>query len=87
MVAMADLVQVWASYDAVEAALIRGSLEAEEIPVLVKGEGTGPYRVGPVYLFVAEGDELRARVLIDALRSGEYSVDGDVEAADVADGS
>jgi Putative prokaryotic signal transducing protein len=70
---MADLVRVWATNDPIEAELLRGALEAEEIPVLLNGEGTGVYRAGPVYVVVPAGDEIRARVLIDALRSGAFA--------------
>jgi hypothetical protein len=84
---MGDLVRVWASNDTVEAALIRGRLELEDIPVLVKGDGDGPYRTGAVYLFVPAEDEARARALIDAVRSGAFAItDEDVlEAADGTD--
>ena len=44
--AMDDLVQVYASGDTFAAELMRGRLEAEDIPVLVKGEGEGPYPDG-----------------------------------------
>jgi Putative prokaryotic signal transducing protein len=87
MVAMGDLVRVWASNDAIEAALIRGRLELEDVPVLSKGDAEGPYRTGAVYLFVPAEHETRARALIDAVRSGAFAItDEDVlEAADAAD--
>jgi Putative prokaryotic signal transducing protein len=74
---MADLVRVWATNDPIEAELLRGALEAEEIPVLLNGEGTGPYRAGAVYIVVPAGEEIRARVLIDALRSGVFAASQD----------
>jgi Putative prokaryotic signal transducing protein len=84
---MGDLVRVWASNDKVEAALIRGRLELEDIPVLVKGDGEGPYRAGSVYLFVPAEDEERATALIDAVRSGAFAINDDdvLEAADATE--
>jgi hypothetical protein len=86
---MGDLVRVWASNDSVEAALIRGRLELEDIPVLLKGDGEGPYRTGAVYLFVPAEDEARATALIEAVRSGAFAItDEDVlEVADATDES
>ena len=43
----------------------RARLEAEEIPVLVKGEAEGPYRMGPVYLYVPEEYEPQARLILE----------------------
>src|SRR4026207_717581 len=54
-----ELVQVYASGDTFAAELMRGRLEAEDIPVLVKGEGEGPYRMGPLYLWVSAQDATR----------------------------
>jgi hypothetical protein len=86
---MGDLVRVWASNDTVEATLIRGRLELEDIPVLVKGDGEGPYRTGAVYLFVPADDEARARALIEAVRSGAFAISDDdvLETADTTDES
>ena len=42
----------------------RARLEDEGIPVLVKGEGDGPYRVGPVMLYVPEGVEVQALLIL-----------------------
>jgi hypothetical protein len=47
------------------AAVARGLLEGEGIPVLVKGETEGPYRLGPAYLFVPEEHAQRARELFE----------------------
>jgi hypothetical protein len=68
-------VRVYASGDAVAADLMRARLEAEGIGVFAKGEGTGPYRTGPVYLFVAPEDEARATALVDAVESGAYALE------------
>ena len=43
----------------------KARLEAEGIPVLLKGEGAGPYRMGPVHLFVPEGLEPQARLILE----------------------
>ena len=53
--------------------LMKGRLEAEGISVMMKGEGEGPYRTGPVYLWVPE-DEERARAVVDAVDSGAFAV-------------
>ena len=74
---MADLVRVWATNDAFEGEMLRGRLEAEGIAVLVKGDGGGPYRVGPSYLFVSADDEIRARAVLDAVASGAFAADLD----------
>jgi len=74
---MADLVRVWATGDAFEGEMLRGRLEAEGIAVLVKGDGGGPYRAGPSYLFVAADDEIRARAVLDAVASGAFAFDLD----------
>ena len=47
--------------------IVKGRLEAEGIPVLLKGDAEGPYRMGPVHLYVARGDEPRARELLDSV--------------------
>ena len=39
----------------------------EQTLVLVKGDGEGPYRAGPVYLFVPREHEATAREVIDAV--------------------
>ena len=77
---MSGLVRIWAGGDAFEGELLRGRLEVEGIDALLKGEGEGPYRAGPVYLFVPADDETRARAILDAVASGAYAVtDDDVD--------
>lgn len=73
------LARVYASADAFDGRLMKGRLEAEGITVILKGEGEGPYRMGPVYLWVAADDETRATAIVDAVRSGAFMVDDDVE--------
>ncbi|MFM8943951.1 MAG: putative signal transducing protein [Actinomycetota bacterium] len=43
----------------------RARLEDEGIPVLMKGEGDGPYRMGPVHLLVPEGLIVQARLVLE----------------------
>ena len=74
---MSDLVRVWATGDPFEGELMRGRLESEGIHVLMKGDGEGPYRVGPVYLFVPTDQEVQARAVIDAVASGAFARDLD----------
>jgi len=75
------MIRVYASGDTFAAALMRGHLEAEGITVLEKGEGGGPYRMGPVYLFVPSEDADRARELVAAVESGALAIsDEDVMA-------
>jgi hypothetical protein len=72
---MSELVRVYATADQFAGQLMQGRLESEGIPVLLKGDGGGPYRAGPVYLFVTEQDEARAKAVIDAVDSGAYALD------------
>jgi len=50
----------------------RGLLESQGIVVETKGEVDGPYRFGPVYLYVSEEFEPQARLLLEDL-----SISGD----------
>jgi hypothetical protein len=59
-------VQVLETMTIPEGEVARARLEGEGIPVLVKGEGEGPYRVGPVYLWVPADLEVQARLILDA---------------------
>jgi Putative prokaryotic signal transducing protein len=76
-VVMTGLARVFATSDHFEGELMRGRLESEGVPVLLKGDGSGPYHAGAVYLFVPAEDETRARAIIDAIASGAYAVDAD----------
>ncbi len=53
---------------------VKGRLQAEGIPAMLKGEGGGPYRFGPVYLWVRGQDEATARAVVDAVRSGAFEI-------------
>ena len=82
---MSGLVRIWAGGDAFEGELLRGRLEVEGIDALLKGEGEGPYRAGPVYLFVPAEDEARARAVLDAVASGAYAVTDDAVGGSTAE--
>jgi hypothetical protein len=71
---MSDLTRIYASGDSFAGELMKGRLEAEGIAVMMKGEGEGPYRTGPVYLWVNQEDETRARAVVDAVDSGAFAV-------------
>jgi hypothetical protein len=80
-----DVVKIYATPDAIDGQLMRGRLEAEGISVMMKGEGEGPYRVGPAYLWVSAEDEVRGRAVVDAVSSGAFAIaedDGMVEQPD-----
>jgi hypothetical protein len=65
---MADeLVQVLTTMSGPEAEIARGRLESEGIPVLLKGDNDGPYRLGPVYVYVPASFAARARQFLDEL--------------------
>jgi len=81
---MSDLVRVWATGDPFEGEMMRGRLEAEGISVLVKGDGEGPYRTGPVYLFVPSEQEADARAVLEGVASGAFAEQLDETFADDA---
>ncbi|HEY7400159.1 MAG TPA: DUF2007 domain-containing protein [Actinomycetota bacterium] len=69
------LVRVYTTNQVFEGHLLKARLEDEGIPVLLKGEGDGPYRTGPVHVFVAEELELQARAVIEAVARGDYAME------------
>jgi hypothetical protein len=71
---MDRLVLVHSAPSAAEGHLIRGRLESEGIPVLTKGEGDGPYRLGPMYLFVTEEVEVQARLVLAEILQGGMAI-------------
>ena len=77
-----SLVHVYSTSSLTDGYLARGRLEAEGIPVMLKGEGEGPYRLGPVHLYVPEELEVQAVMLLDEVRTGSLEVleDEDVTA-------
>ena len=68
------LVRVFETRDPVRGVLMRGLLEAEGLDVLAKGEGSGPYRMGPVILFVPDDVSGRATELIAAAEDGSLAL-------------
>lgn len=59
-----------------EGLLAKGLLEAEGIPVTTKGESEGPYRMGPMYLWVPAELEPQARMILEeALAEGASDED------------
>jgi hypothetical protein len=59
------LVRVFSSPRIPEGLLAKGLLEANGIAVFVKGESEGPYRMGPIDLWVPEEFELQARLVLE----------------------
>ena len=70
-----ELVRVYETMDPVRGLLVRGLLEADGIDVLAKGEGSGPYRMGPVILFVPADAADRASELVCASEEGALALD------------
>jgi hypothetical protein len=83
------LIRLFAGTTAIEGELTKAHLEAEGIPVMLTGEGTGTYRIGPAYVWVPEEREADARALLDAISNGDFDTaadDGfDAEADDALD--
>jgi hypothetical protein len=61
-----DLVRVLTTPSIPEGEIAKARLEAEGIPVLLKGEAEGPYRMGPIHLLVPAGLEVQARLVLSA---------------------
>ena len=57
-------VLVYSTASVSDGMLARGRLEAEGIPVMSGGMGDGPYRMGPVHLYVPADREDEARALL-----------------------
>ena len=81
MVCMSDdgLVQIYASADTTDGLLMQGRLETEGIPVMLKGESEGPYRMGPTYLWVPAEREADAKAIVEAVRAGDYALAEDAD--------
>ncbi|HEX4941179.1 MAG TPA: hypothetical protein VFW51_01495 [Actinomycetota bacterium] len=80
------LVRVFESLDPIRGMLVRGLLEAEGLDVLAKGEGLGPYRTGPVILFVTEDASDRAKELIAAAEDGSLALAHDERSSAAGEG-
>ena len=61
---MAELVRVHTGRSIMEGEIVKARLEAEGVPALLRGEGTGPYRMGPVEVWVSADMELHARIVL-----------------------
>jgi hypothetical protein len=59
-----DLVRVLSTASLPEGEIAKARLEDDGIPVLLKGEGGAPYRMGPVHLFVPASFEVQARLIL-----------------------
>lgn len=68
---------VFSTASVMEGYLAKGRLEAEGIPVLLKGEAEGPYRMGPLHLWVPAGYEVQARLILERLDEGGPDEDRD----------
>jgi hypothetical protein len=69
-----SLVLVYSTRSITDGYLIRGRLEADGIPVILKGEGEGPYRMGPVLLYVPAELEVQALLILDEMQKGGIEV-------------
>ncbi len=69
------LVMVFGTGSIPEGLLVKGLLESEGVPVQLKGEAEGPYRMGPVSLWVPEALEVQARLILEEASSGRTRVD------------
>jgi len=66
---MEDLVRVLTTSSILEGEIARSRLEDEGIPVLLKGGGGDPYRMGPAHVFVPSEYEVQARLVLDSLET------------------
>jgi hypothetical protein len=65
-------VLVFTAPTASEGLAVKALLESEGIVVFVKGEWQGPYRFGPMDLWVRETEAQAARSAIDSARSSAF---------------
>ena len=70
------LVVVHVASTSMEAYGLRAVLEAEDIPVFVKGESEGPYRMAytTIYLYAPEAFEVQARLILAEALDGALSL-------------
>jgi hypothetical protein len=73
-------VRVLLTQTAVEAEIVRGRLEAEGIPVELKGDQEAPYPVGPAELWVPSSFEAQARAVLEEIDSGVFEVPSEDDA-------
>ena len=65
-----NFVPVFSTSSWVEGEIAKGRLEAEGIPVDLKGPADAPYPVGPAELFVPSRFEAQARGILRQVESG-----------------
>jgi hypothetical protein len=63
------LVLLFSATSIPEGLLAKSLLESEGIPVVIKGESQGPYRLGPAYLWVPEELEVQAGLILAEAKS------------------
>jgi hypothetical protein len=80
-----ELVRVYSTQSITDGYLARGRLEADGIPVVLKGEGEGPYRMGPVHLWVPLELEIQARLILEEIGSGTLRVHDDEDLLEETD--
>ena len=71
-----DLVRLRSVPSTFEGEIVRSRLEAEGIPVLLKGGSSGdPYPAGPVHVFVPAEFEVQARLVLSDMPGATEEVD------------
>ena len=80
-----EFVRIYSTSSLTDGYLARGRLESEGIPVMLKGEGEGPYRMGPVHLFVPSEFEVQARLILQEIREGALRVAEDEDSSGETD--
>lgn len=71
-----DLALVLTTSSIFEGEIAKSRLEDEGIPVLLKGGGGDPYRIGPVHLFVPADLEVQARLVLETAQQPLDEPDG-----------
>lgn len=80
-----DFVRVYSTGSITDGYLAKGRLESEGIPVLLKGEGEGPYRVGPAHIWVPASLEVQARMILDEVNEGKLAAELESETFEPSD--
>ena len=79
MARVENLVLVLTTLSILEGEIVRSRLQDEGIPVLLKGGGSDPYRMGPSHVFVPAEFEVQARLVLDSLETFGGDVPGEPE--------
>ncbi|HJS26853.1 MAG TPA: hypothetical protein VJ913_06990 [Actinomycetota bacterium] len=73
-----DLARLRSVPSTFEGEIIRSRLEAEGIPVLLKGgSSSDPYPTGPVHVFVPAGLEVQAQLALSDVPGGDVPASAD----------